>query len=63
MTGWNLYVQKTVPAFGHRRQPELCQQAAGVAAQDGAAVAEDGPWDETAPLFYEMHDATNFCCV
>ena len=24
-------------------------------------VDEDGPWDETDPLFYEMHDdATNF---
>jgi len=20
------------------------------------AVDEDGPWDETDPLFYEMHD-------
>ena len=22
----------------------------------GDAVDEDGPWDETDPMFYEMHD-------
>jgi hypothetical protein len=27
-------------------------------------VDDDGPWDETDPLFYEMYDdATNFLCV
>ncbi|HJN13341.1 MAG: hypothetical protein QGG09_18385 [Pirellulaceae bacterium] len=29
-----------------------------------ACVDDDGPWDETDPLFYEMYDdATNFSCV
>ena len=31
-------ITRSQPAFGLRRQPELCQQAAEVAAQDGGAV-------------------------
>ena len=25
-------------------------------------VDEDGPWDETEPLFYEVHDDAMDCC-
>ena len=27
----------------------------------GGSVDEDGPWDETDPMFYEMHDEAMDC--
>ena len=35
------HLPRSQPAFGLRRQPELCQQGAGVTAQDGDAVVAD----------------------
>jgi len=34
-------ITRSQPAFGLRRQPELCQQAAASDDQDGGAVAVD----------------------
>jgi len=34
-------IPRSQPAFRFRREPELCQQAAEVTAQDGVAVVAD----------------------
>ena len=39
--GHSFTIPHTQPASGLRRQPELCQQAAGVTDQDGVAIVVD----------------------